>query len=97
MVAASHMARPAGKWSLGCGSPWVVIREGSSRPVWEPRSPGMTRGPGATPWKAWTRSTSCGPDVPEAPEHIAGLIHLNPGAHVLLLSEQGAHGLHAGH
>jgi uncharacterized protein YbjT (DUF2867 family) len=37
------------------------------------------------------------PDVPDAPELVAGLVDRNPKAHVVLLSEQGAADLPAGH
>jgi uncharacterized protein YbjT (DUF2867 family) len=75
----------------------VVVREGSSRPgvgtafSWD--DPGT--------WPDAVEGVDAvylmRPDVPEAPEHVAGLIDLNPSAHVVLLSEQGANGLHARH
>jgi uncharacterized protein YbjT (DUF2867 family) len=77
--------------------PGVVVREGSSRPgagtmfSWE--APGT--------WPDAVKGVDAvylmRPDLPEAPELVAGLIDLNPGAHVVLLSEQGADGLHPGH
>lgn len=80
--------------------PEVVVRAGSSRPEaetpfsWEDRAT----------WPAATDGVDAvylvRPDVPDAPELVAGLVaglvELNPAAHTVLLSEQGAEGLAAG-
>jgi uncharacterized protein YbjT (DUF2867 family) len=70
--------------------PGVAVREGSSQPgaatafSWD--DPGT--------WPAAVKDVDAvylmRPDVPEAPEHVAGLVELNPDASVVLLSEQGA-------
>ncbi|HYN94729.1 MAG TPA: hypothetical protein VES42_12845 [Pilimelia sp.] len=77
--------------------PGVVVREGSSRPG---AATAFSWGDPGT----WPNAVAgvdavylMRPDVPEAPELVASLIDINPGAHVVLLSEQGADGLPAGH
>ncbi|MFC4998075.1 hypothetical protein ACFPIJ_09555 [Dactylosporangium cerinum] len=76
--------------------PGVAVREGSSQPgaetafSWDDPD----TWPGAV--KDVDAVYLMRPDVPEAPEHVARLIDLNPDASVVLLSEQGADGLPAG-
>jgi len=77
--------------------PGIAVREGSSRPgagtafSWE--DPGTWPDAVAGADAVYLMR----PDVPEAPEHVAALVDLNPDAHVVLLSEQGANDLPAGH
>ncbi|MGI5182740.1 hypothetical protein ACQEVZ_41440 [Dactylosporangium sp. CA-152071] len=77
--------------------PGLVVREGSSQPG--AAVPFSWGDPGT--WPDAVKDVDAvylmRPDVPEAPEHVAGLIDLNPAAHVVLLSEQGAGSLAAGH
>jgi uncharacterized protein YbjT (DUF2867 family) len=77
--------------------PGVVVREGSSRPgaetVFSWDDPGTWAGAVAGVDAVYLVR----PDVPEAPELVARLVDLNPGAHVVLLSEQGAGGLPGAH
>lgn len=77
--------------------PGVVVRAGSSQPA---RKPSPTVRPVTFDWHApatWPEAVNGAdaiylmrPDLPDAPERIAGLVHLSPHAHVVLLSEQGA-------
>jgi uncharacterized protein YbjT (DUF2867 family) len=77
--------------------PGIVVREGSSRRGAET----LFSWDDPATWTGAVQGVDAvylvRPDVPEAPEHVAGLVDLNPGAHVVLLSEQGADGLPAEH
>lgn len=83
----------------------VAVRAGTSRP-------GATESAGnAEPiafdwddpatWKAAVEDADAvylmRPDIPDAPERVHGVVELNPQAHVVLLSEQGAGGLAPDH
>jgi uncharacterized protein YbjT (DUF2867 family) len=82
----------------------IVVRAGSSRPAGE-ASPAVR--PVRFDWAdpaTWPEAVDgvdaiylMRPDLPEAPDHAARLVDLNPGAHVVLLSEQGADRMPAGH
>ncbi|GIJ71465.1 hypothetical protein [Virgisporangium ochraceum] len=77
--------------------PDIVVREGSSQPgaqtrfSWEDAStwPDAVDGVDAVYLMR--------PDVPDAPDLVARLVDVDPKAHVVLLSEQGAGELSAGH
>jgi uncharacterized protein YbjT (DUF2867 family) len=76
--------------------PGVVVREGSSQPGAE--TPFSWDDPAT--WPAAVKDVDAvylmRPDVPAAPELVAGLAAVNLDAHVVLLSEQGAGDLSAG-
>ncbi len=79
--------------------PGVAILAGTSRPaaldaVAAPVRPTAFDWHDRATWREATRDVDrvylMRPDVPEAPELVAGLVELVPEAHVVLLSEQGA-------
>ncbi|MCA2218927.1 NAD(P)H-binding protein [Jidongwangia harbinensis] len=82
----------------------VVVRAGSSRPAGEP-SPSVR--PVRFDWSdpsTWPEAVDgvdaiylMRPDRPDAPDLAARLVGLRPTAHVVLLSEQGAERMPAGH
>ncbi|MGW2151368.1 NAD(P)H-binding protein [Nonomuraea bangladeshensis] len=82
----------------------ILVRAGSSQPVGAP----ATGTDGVRfDWhdRATWREAAAGadaiylmrPDLPAAPELVAGLVEVNPDAHVVLLSEQGAETLSPDH
>lgn len=78
-------------------APGVTVRAGSSQPGGVPAA--ATARPVEFDWHTpatWPKAVEGAhavylmrPDLPDAPELIAGLVDLNPQAHVVLLSEQG--------
>ncbi|WP_246555294.1 NAD(P)H-binding protein [Nonomuraea jabiensis] len=82
----------------------LLVRAGSSQPV---RTPATGIEPVLFDWHdqaTWREAGSAAdaiylmrPDLPAAPELVAGLIEVNPDAHVVLLSEQGAETLSPDH
>ena len=84
--------------------PDIVVRAGSSQPSGKPT---RTVSPIRFDWhdQATWREAVDGidaiylmrPDLPDAPELVAGLVDLNPNAHVVLLSEQAAEQLPTDH
>lgn len=76
--------------------PDITIRAGSSRPGGAPTA---TAHPVLFDWHAsatWPKAVEGAdavylmrPDLPDAPELVAGLVDLNPEAYIVLLSEQG--------
>ncbi|GHJ53025.1 NmrA family transcriptional regulator [Nonomuraea sp. TT08I-71] len=82
----------------------IVVRAGSSQPV---RTPAAEAESVRFDWhdQATWREAARGvdaiylmrPDLPAAPELVAGLVEVNPVAHVVLLSEQGAETLSPDH
>ncbi|REE97380.1 NAD(P)H-binding protein [Thermomonospora umbrina] len=83
----------------------VPLRAGSSRPAETPAAPGVD--PVRFDWNdpATWREAAAGvdavylmrPDIPDAPERVAGLVEAAPDAHIVLLSEQGAETVAADH
>jgi uncharacterized protein YbjT (DUF2867 family) len=86
------------------GFPDLVVRAGSSQPA---REPAAAVRPVRFDWNdqaTWHGAVEGAdaiylmrPDLPDAPELVAGLVDLNPDAHVVLLSEQGAELLPSNH
>lgn len=83
--------------SLLRAAPGVDVRRGSSQPGAETRFDWAD----PTTWPGAVAGTDAiylmRPDVPDAPELVAGLVSEAPEAHVVLLSEQGAGTLPDGH
>ncbi|MGW4959071.1 NAD(P)H-binding protein [Nonomuraea sp. NPDC004186] len=82
----------------------ILVRAGSSQPA---RTPATGTDPVRFDWhdqETWREAATAvdaiylmRPDLPAAPELVAGLIEVNPDAHVVLLSEQGAETLSPDH
>lgn len=81
--------------------PKISIRAGTSRPARATAAPVAFDWNDPVTWKAAVADVDAvylmRPDIPDAPERIAGLVDLNPAAHVVLLSEQGAASLPPDH
>ncbi|NUP63839.1 MAG: NAD(P)H-binding protein [Nonomuraea sp.] len=82
----------------------ILVRAGSSQPA---ATPAAGIDPVRFDWHdqaTWSKAVAAvdaiylmRPDLPAAPELVAGLVELNPDAHVVLLSEQGAETLSPDH
>lgn len=83
----------------------VVVRAGTSRP--EAAESAGNAAPVGFDWDdpaTWSAAVEdvdaiylMRPDIPDAPERVHGVVDLNPEAHVVLLSEQGADALEPDH
>jgi uncharacterized protein YbjT (DUF2867 family) len=74
--------------------PGVVVRAGSSQPARHPSATVPFDWHDPATWPEAVNGADAiylmRPDIPDAPERVAGLVDLSPDAHVVLLSEQGA-------